>query len=264
MTDPLFLGEIAGAQVGSRVGLTGDEGRHAAVVKRIRVGESVLVADGHGAAVRGLVTEVGKHGLTLEVSELFAPHEAPLRYRAVQALAKGDRSELAIELLTEIGCDEIVAWQSHRSIVRWDAKVDKGLAKWAATAREATKQSRRFAVPRVAAEVMSTKQLAAALAAEPSDEQADEELVLVLHEDATEHISSITLPSSGRVTVIVGPEGGIALEELEMLTQARARPVVISDGVLRASTAAAVAIAQLKVLAARGETTTAGCTGGDA
>lgn len=250
MTDPLFLGEIAGAQVGSRVDLTGDEGRHAAVVKRIRVGESVLIADGHGSAVRGLVTEAGKQGLTLEVTELFAPDQAPLRYRAVQALAKGDRSELAIELLTEIGCDEIVAWQSHRSIVRWDAKVDKGLAKWAATAREATKQSRRFAVPRVAAEVMSTKQLAAALAAE----QSDEELVLVLHEDATEHISSIALPSSGRVTVIVGPEGGIAPEELEALTQAGARPVVISDGVLRASTAAAVAIAQLKALAARGET----------
>ncbi|MGJ6979581.1 16S rRNA (uracil(1498)-N(3))-methyltransferase [Aestuariimicrobium soli] len=249
MTDPLFLGEIAGARVGSRVDLVGDEGRHAAVVKRLRVGESVLVADGHGSAVRGTVTETGKHGLALEVTELLQTPEPPVRFRAVQALAKGDRGELAIELLTEIGCDEIVAWQSHRSIVRWDAKVDKGLAKWAATAREATKQSRRFRVPHVGAEVLTTKQLAAALAGAGTGERSDDDLTLVLHEDATEPLTELTLPTTGRITVIVGPEGGIAPEELELLTRAGARPVVISDGVLRSSTAAAVAIAQLRALA---------------
>lgn len=242
MTDALFLGEIDGAAPGSVVELTGDEGRHAAVVKRIRVGESVLVSDGRGRAVHGPVVEVTKQGIRVRVDEVLSSPEGSLRFRAVQALAKGDRSDLAVELLTEIGCSEIVAWQSHRSIVRWDAKADKGLAKWAATAREATKQSRRFRVP-VVDRLVTTPQLVKQVL-------TDGGLVLLLHEDATEQLSSLDLPHSGTVTVVVGPEGGIAPEELLQLTEAGARPVVISDGVLRSSTAAAIAITQLQTLAA--------------
>ena len=160
MSDALFLAAFGDASPGSRVTVTGDEGRHAAVVKRIELGESVLLSDGHGRAVRGPVVEVSKQGIVVEVAEVRSA--APQRHRwvGVQALAKGDRSDLAVETMTELGIDEVLAWQASRSIVRWTAeKSAKGLAKWAATAREATKQSRRFRIPEVG--FVTTKQLVA-------------------------------------------------------------------------------------------------------
>lgn len=241
MSDALFLADFDEVVPGSVVEVTGDEGRHAAVVKRIRVGESVLVADGRGRAVRGPVAEVGRSSIAVTVDEVLHEPASEVTYRTVQALAKGERQELALEIQTEVGVDEVVAWQSHRSIVRWDeAKQAKGLAKWQATAREATKQSRRFRVPAVHGRVLTTKELVADIAADPG-------LVLVLHEEATDSIATVELPRAGRVSVVVGPEGGIAPEELEAMVAAGAVPVLVSDGVLRASTAAAVAIVQLRL-----------------
>lgn len=240
MTDPLFLDEDLldpVPEVGAVFELTGDEGRHAAVVRRIGPGESVLVGDGRGRGVRAVVLAAAKSGLQLRVEEhLVAPAPA-LEVVAVQALAKGDRSELAVEMLTEMGVGRIWPWQASRSIVRWSAeRGDKALARWRGTAREATKQSRRLRVPEVGP-VLSTARLVEEI------ERAD--LALVLDEDAAVPLRDVVLPVRGRVLLVVGPEGGIAAEELERFTAAGARAVLLSDGVLRTSTAGVVALAGL-------------------
>lgn len=240
MTDPLFLDEDLldpVPEVGAVLDLAGDEGRHAAVVRRIGPGESVLVGDGRGRGVRAVVLAASKSGLQLRVeAHLVAPAPA-LEVVAVQALAKGDRSELAVEMLTEMGVGRIWPWQASRSIVRWSAeRGDKALARWRSTAREATKQSRRLRVPEVGP-VLSTARLVEEI------ERAD--LALVLDEDAAVPLRDVVLPARGRVLLVVGPEGGIAAEELERFTAAGARAVLLSDGVLRTSTAGVVALAGL-------------------
>ena len=158
---------------------------------------------------------------------------------AAQALAKGDRSELAVEMMTEMGISEIIPWQASRSIVRWsEERAVRSLTRWRSTVREAAKQSRRLNVPQVS-EPVTTRQLAQRV--------ANADLALLLHGEADESIAEVDLPAAGTVLIIIGPEGGISADELGELTRAGARPVTISDGVLRTSTAGVVALAALKL-----------------
>lgn len=240
MTEALFLADFINPKVGDHVVLSGDEGRHAVAVRRIRVGEVILLADGVGTAVKGPVLSVEKASLTMEVVEIAHTVEDDIHFVAVQALAKGDRAELAVEMLTEIGVDEVVPWQASRSIVKWaPERAERHLARWRSSAREATKQSRRFRVP-VVTLPLSTRELAVRI--------QQTALTLVLHEDATESIINAPLPESGEVMIIVGPEGGISEQELEAFKAAGARPVKISRGVLRTSTAGVVALAELHTM----------------
>ena len=242
MTDPLFLlDDIAGPfpTVGARVTLAGEEGRHAAVVRRIQPGEMIMIGNGRGRGVRGVVVEVRGAGLVVEVLRHLTTPAEPRCFVAAQALAKGDRSELAVEMLTEMGISEIVPWQAARSIVRWTPdRAARSLNKWRSTAREAAKQSRRLQVPQVSAPV-TTKQLARRV--------ADVDCALLLHEDAEASLVDVELPAAGTVLIIIGPEGGISAEELSELSAAGSRPVSVSEGVLRTSTAGVVALAALKL-----------------
>lgn len=239
MTDALYLASLARAHPAATIEVAGDEGRHAAVVKRTRVGERVLVSDGCGRAIHGTVTEVTKQGIAVRVDEELSLPEPRHRWVAVQALAKGDRPDIAVESLTELGAAEIVAWQAARSVVRWDGKADKGVAKWQATARSSTKQSRRFTVPQVS--YATTAEVIARIGA------AD--LAVVAHEEAAGGIWEVELPTRGEVLVVIGPEGGIASGELAGLMAAGAIAVSLGSGVLRTSSAGVVALAQLQVLA---------------
>ena len=252
MSDAVFLTELADPlpAVGASVELDGDEGRHAAVVRRIGPGEVVVLGDGVGRAVRGTVTASSKRGLTIQVEEHHHEAEPSLRVTAVQALAKGDRGELAVEVMTEAGVHRVVPWSAHRSMVRWSGeRAEKGLRRWRSTAREATKQSRRLRVPEVTE---------AATTAEVAELIRTSERAYVLHESATrplaEAVASSRVPGTptgpSSVLVVVGPEGGITDEELAEFTAAGAEPVLLGSTVLRTSTAGVVAIAQLQALVA--------------
>ncbi len=240
MTDPLFLLESLTEirlAVGSEVLVDGAEGRHAVTVRRLRAGERVVVADGSGGGIRGEVLEATKAGLRVRVDEVLDEPEPAVRLVVAQALAKGDRAELAVEMLTEVGVAEVVPWQASRSVARWSAdRVERGLGRWRSTVREAAKQSRRLRVPDVA-EPVGTPAL--------TDRLAAADLALVLHEDADSPIAAVELPAAGEVVVVVGPEGGISPEELAAFAEAGARTVRVGDHVLRTSTAGVVALAAL-------------------
>lgn len=241
-TPPLFLVDTLPA--GTHAVLDGPEGRHAATVRRLRAGEVVVLGDGQGGLAHAVVDAVGRDVVELTVTRRSAVPAASPRVVVAQALVKGDRGELAVELATEAGVDAIVPWTAARCVVRWaeGSRGDKGLARWRATAREAAKQARRAWVP-VVHEPASTRAVAAHVAAAAC--------TLVLHESATAMLADVPLPAEGDVLLVVGPEGGVSDEELDVLTAAGAHAVRLGPEVLRASTAAAVALGALGVLTPR-------------
>ena len=215
--------------------LDGDEGRHAATVKRMREGEVIHLCDGQGSRVVATVAKVHKQSLDLNLDQ-FTFEEAPEpQFVVVQALAKGERAELAVEMLTEVGADAIIPWRAEHSIGKWDS-VDKGLEKWRRTSRESAKQSRRAWIPEI-----SNLQTTAQVCEMMSQAQS----VFVLHESADQALAACAIREQGTIMIVVGPEGGISPDELAAFSNAGARIVHMGASVMRTSTAGAIAVGGL-------------------
>ncbi len=239
MTAALFLCDDVSADV---VVLTGPEGRHAATVRRVQVGEAVDVADGRGTRARCTVVALGHDRVDLRVDErVVEPRPTPWLVVA-QGIAKGDRGELAVELATEVGVDEVLPWAAARCVVKWEGpRGERALGRWRSTAREAGKQSRRARHPLVGDPV----ELDALVT------RAATSTVLVLHEEASAPLASVALPADGEVLLVVGPEGGITPRELGALEAVGATAVRLGASVLRTSTAGAAAASVVSARTAR-------------
>jgi 16S rRNA (uracil1498-N3)-methyltransferase len=225
----------------------GDEGFHAATVRRIRVGEELVLGDGAGGVAHCVVEEASRDGLRARVVDRRQVPPAQPPVTVVQALPKSERSELAIELATEAGADALLAWQAARCVARWDgARADKGLRRWRAVARAAAQQSRRAYIPSVDG-VVST----ATLAIRIGEVVASGGVVVALDVAADGPLTDLSLAQAKSVMLVVGPEGGIAPDELTAITDAGAKAVRLGPTVLRTSTAAAVALGALGVLTPR-------------
>jgi 16S rRNA (uracil1498-N3)-methyltransferase len=234
--------------VGELAVVDGDEGFHAANVRRLRPGEELDLSDGVGTVAHCVIEEATKGRLAARVVDVRAVAAPSPPVTVVQALPKSDRSELAVELATEAGADEFLAWQAQRCVARWDGadRIDKGLRRWRAVARSAARQSRRAHIPAVTAAV-STVELAQRI----GGVVASGGVVLTLHESATEPLVEVPVERANSLMLIVGPEGGIGAEELDDLRAAGAMVVRLGPTVLRTSTAAAVALGALGVLTSR-------------
>jgi 16S rRNA (uracil1498-N3)-methyltransferase len=232
-----WVESLDGVRPGDRVNVEGDEAHHAVAVRRLRVGEPVLLTDGRGTTVAGSVAETGKRLLSVVADRTETVAEPTPRITVVQALPKGDRGELAVEVLTEIGVSTIVPWAAARSVAVWRGeRAQKGVARWRSSAREAAKQARRAWFPEVA-ELASTADVAVLV--------ADASVAVVLHEGADLPLGGVELTDDGIVLVVVGPEGGLAEEELAAFRDAGASVVRLGAEVLRTSTAGVAAVAAL-------------------
>lgn len=219
---------------GDEVVLDGPEGRHAAVVRRIGPGERIRLTDGRGAWAEGPVVAASKAGVTVAVDERGSAPAYDPRVVVVQAVPKGERAELAVEMLTEVGVDVIVPWNADRSQFRANPeRIEKMLAKWQSWAFEASKQSRRSWFAEVAP-LATTADVAKLLAGAA--------LPVVLHEEATIPLATLDLPETGDIVIVIGPEGGIAPTELKAFA---VEPVRLGGTVLRTSTAGVAAASAL-------------------
>jgi 16S rRNA (uracil1498-N3)-methyltransferase len=268
VTAPVFLADGADLAADLIV-LTGAEGRHAATVRRIRPGERADVTDGQGLLAECVVTAAGAGQVELRVqARREVPVPDPL-ITVVQAIPKGERAELAVETMTEVGVDVIVPWQAERCVARWPAdRAPRALGRWRSAAREAAKQARRARVPEVtelasSADVVARISAAAfAIVLEPDAGVALSQLALAQPTGAQptgsqpglpgpEKLSPPPLPVSGDIVLIVGPEGGISRDELTAFTDAGATSARLGESVLRTSTAGAVAAAVLMTATGR-------------
>jgi len=237
MTLPVFLHpDLASVAAGAAVELDGDEAHHA-VVKRIRPGEQVALTDGAGTTAVLTVSAATKTSLSGVVDSVRSVEREMPRVVVVQAIPKGDRGELAVEMLTEVGVDLIVPWAAARSVAVWKGeRAGKALAKWRATAREAAKQSRRAWFPEVS-DMVTTGEVV--------DLLAKASVPVVLHEAASGPLADLPVPGRGEIVIVVGPEGGISDEELAAFAEVGAEPVRLGSSVLRTSTAGVAATAAL-------------------
>ena len=241
MTPPLFLVPDLGD--GDTIVLTGAEAHHAATVKRLAVGEPALLADGHGGLAEVRVGRVSPDRVVFHVLSRRSLERREPRLVVVQALPKGERAELAVELLTELGVDEIVPWAADRAISQWKGdRVVKGVAKWQRVAQAAAKQSRRAWIP-VVSELSSSAEVAGRVAAA--------RLALLLYSGADQPLTRTAVPDAGEVLLVVGPEGGLSPAELALFAEHGGRPVRLGAEVLRTSTAGAAALAVLSVALGR-------------
>lgn len=241
MSPPVFwVDEVPRA--GESVLVTGPEGRHAVTVTRLKVGESVVLGDGRGTTVAGTVSEVsGKDRLTVRAGQVeFVARPTPI-VTIVQALPKAERSELAVDLMTEAGVDVIVPWQAARSIARWSGvKAAKGVEKWRTVAATAAKQARRPWIPQVRelSTTIDVRELCGRVHAAGG-------VVAMLHEDGATAFGAVDFRGAPEVVLVIGPEGGLTDEEVADLSALGARSVVLGPEVLRTAAAGAVALGAL-------------------
>jgi 16S rRNA (uracil1498-N3)-methyltransferase len=214
--------------------LSGQEGRHAATVRRLRPGERADLIDGDGMLAECVVAAAKPGLLELTVTgRQFVPPPQP-RISVVQAIPKGDRGEQAVETMTEVGVDVIVPWAAERCVASW--RTPRPLARWRATAREAAKQSRRARLPAVTGLAVTADVLARAETAA---------CTIILDPAAATPVGSLPLPGAGEIILIVGPEGGVSPAETAAFTAAGAVAARLGPTVLRASTAGTAAAAVL-------------------
>lgn len=237
MSAPVFLidPELArGVHVGSTIELDGPEGRHAATVQRLRSGEKVALVDGCGRRIDGTITSTVKDACTITVGSVDDEPNPRPRITAIQAIAKGDRAELAVQMLTEAGIDVIFPWQAEHSVAKWDTdKAIKQHAKWLAVARESSKQARRARLPIIESPITT---------AAAADLITNAGVALILDEESDVPITSIDFSTAHDVVLVIGPEGGLSANERTLFADAGGDLVRLGSTVLRTSTAGVAAL----------------------
>lgn len=229
-----FIVDEVPGDVGTGYRFDGEDAHHAIKVLRTAVGEEFIVTNGNGHWARARALEVAKKHITCAIDEVGFDKPLAHHFTVVQALPKGDRVRETLELLTEAGVDRIIPWQAARSIGKGE-KIEK----WRSAVREATKQSRRTYIPEVA-DLIKTADLPAII------QSAD--CALLFHQAADQKLSGVLPTSAQKITVIIGPEGGLTDEEIATCVAAGAQVALLGRPVLRTAHAGLAALSAINAL----------------
>jgi 16S rRNA (uracil1498-N3)-methyltransferase len=241
MVEPMFTATLSPEpREGDLFELKGGEAKHAISVRRMRVGEAIQLTDGRGLRVKGSIQSISGNALQLKISSVTKEASPTIQITLVQALAKGDRDELAVQAATELGISQVIPWESDRSVSRWiGIKEQKAVERWQTIATEASKQALRAWHPIVQSPIKGVQ---------VADLVNNFDQVLVLDPTSKLGLGDFDLIRSGKLALVVGPEGGISESELQSLGQAGAGRVHLGESILRTSTAGIAAISGILAL----------------
>ena len=225
----LFFVENLPTTVGEKYEFANEDANHAIRVLRMQGGDCFNLSDGNGKWSHVEVLEVHKRHMTVIVIESGFQEPLETSFTVIQAIPKSDRVKEAIELCTEGGADRIVMWKAARSIGRSDDKIEK----LQLTAREASKQSRRFRIPAVVGVATTTNVI---------DEIAKVDCAIVFHESATMKLSQVIVPGAKKIAIIIGPEGGLTDDEIDTFAAAGAKVALMGRPILRSAHAGLAAL----------------------
>lgn len=219
--------------------LDDDESHHARNVRRARMGESVYLTDGFGEVGSGVITGLPRRGgVEIDVTQSWSVALPPVLITVVQAVAKNDRLETSLSMMTELGISRIIPWRAQRCVAGGNHVTDK----WQKITREASKQSGRAWLPEVLAE-HQTPQLLAELGLGSQ--------VIVGEAGASETLGQVQINEVGSLVIVVGPEGGLTEPERDQFTMAGAALVSVGQNTLRSTTAGVALVSGLVTLLSR-------------
>jgi 16S rRNA (uracil1498-N3)-methyltransferase len=223
---------------GTRVTLDGGAARHVTRVLRLRVGEALTLFNGSGGEYAASIEQSQGGRVAVAIGEQRAiERESPLTLTLAQGVSRGERMDLVVQKATELGVSGLVPVLSERSVVRLTAQqADRRLNHWRAIAVAACEQSGRNRLPAIAAPVPLKDFLRSG---------TDGVTRLLLSPAAGATLADVPRPVTA-VSVLIGPEGGLAQAEQEAAVAAGFKPVRLGPRVLRTETAAIAALTLLQ------------------
>ena len=222
---------------GMRVTLQGSAAGHLTRVLRLRVGEALTVFNGAGGEYAASIEHAHAGRVAVAIGELRAiERESPLTLTLAQGVSRGERMDLVVQKATELGASGVAPVLAERSVVRLTAQqAERRLNHWRAIAIAACEQSGRNRLPAIASPVPLKDFL----------RTSDGSMRLLLSPAATATLADLPRLVSA-ITVLIGPEGGLAETEQEAAVAAGFKPVRLGPRVLRTETAAIAALTLLQ------------------
>jgi len=219
---------------GERVRVAGSAATHIARVLRLKAGDALTLFNGRGGEYAGRIEEFGKGAVTVSVGEQRPiERESSLALTLAQGVSRGERMDWVVQKATELGASRIVPVFTERSVVRLAAKqADRKVQHWRAIAVGACEQSGRNRIPEVAAPLDFHEFL---------QTEAPAAMRLLLSPTGAVRMSDLEHSGTG-ITVLIGPEGGLAEAEQQAAVAAGFKPVRLGPRVLRTETAALAAL----------------------
>ena len=232
---PLNIGDI--------IPLDAQAATHIARVLRLKPNDQIIVFNGQGGEYVGVINEIDKRTVTVKlISHQQTATESSLHITLVQGISRGERMDYTLQKSVELGVSEIYPVTTQHVSVHLDAaRAQKKQSHWQGIVNSACEQSGRVSVPEVFA-VQALQSCVEKLAA------VKNQLMVVLDHRANTTLTKINRGDKNRIIFVVGPEGGLSVEELDWLANAGFTAIAMGPRVLRTETAALAAISVMQAL----------------
>ena len=219
-----------------RAYIAGADALHIAKALRMRPGEALTLCDGKGTDFDGVLETVTDRQVTVRISASRPSQAEPtLAVTLYQGLPKGDKMDWIIQKAVELGVTAVVPVATRRSVARLEGKADKKQERWQRIAAEAAGQCGRGMLPSVE-RPLSWSQALSRLSGEPA---------LVFYEGGGRPLRELVTPSTRRLSVFVGPEGGFDPEEIDAIRRQGGGVATLGPRIRRCETAPLAALTLL-------------------